>query len=279
MTHSTTHSLDAEELKACCAAAYEGAWAQVLLGESFHPGGLTLTHRLGTLMGLGPASVVLDVACGRGASALALARAFGCQVIGVDLSASNIEAARAAAAAVSLDHLVTFRVGDGEALQIETAAVDAVTCECAFCTFPDKLTAAREFARVLRPGGVLGLTDLTRDGTLPEAFDSLLAWAACVADARPLRDYVRYLAGAGLRVERQEVHNDALHDLVRQVGMKLMAAEVATKLGRISLPLDQLTQAKLLLGVASQAVQDGRLGYALVVARRNVDTGERRSGA
>ena len=35
-------------------------------------------------------------------------------------------------------------------------------CECAFCTFPDKRAAASEFARVLKPGGKVGLSDLTR---------------------------------------------------------------------------------------------------------------------
>jgi arsenite methyltransferase len=60
----------ADEVKACCAALYESDWARLLLGDSLHPGGLALTERLGSLLGLGPGDRVLDVACGPGTSAL-----------------------------------------------------------------------------------------------------------------------------------------------------------------------------------------------------------------
>jgi ubiquinone/menaquinone biosynthesis C-methylase UbiE len=64
-----------------------------------------------------------------------------------------------------------------------------VICECAFCTFRDKSAAASEFARVLKPGGKVGLSDLTRSGILPAELDGLLAWVACIADARPISEY------------------------------------------------------------------------------------------
>ena len=45
---------DAAELKTCCAALYESDFARLLLGDSFHPGGLPLTARLGELLSLAP---------------------------------------------------------------------------------------------------------------------------------------------------------------------------------------------------------------------------------
>ncbi len=72
----------ADEVKACCAAVYASDWARQLLGESFHPGGLALTRRLGMLLDLGPGKRLLDVAAGKGASAIFLAQQFGCEVIG-----------------------------------------------------------------------------------------------------------------------------------------------------------------------------------------------------
>ncbi|MDX1522427.1 MAG: methyltransferase domain-containing protein, partial [Anaerolineae bacterium] len=156
-----------EALKTCCAALYESDWATLILGDSLHPGGLALTERLGQLLDLQPGRRVLDVAAGRGTSAFFLAETFGCEVVGVDYGAEVVKAAQAEAETRGLDHLVSFVQGDAENLRFAEASFDAVICECAFCTFPDKSTAAAEFARVLRPGGRVGLSDLIRTDSLP----------------------------------------------------------------------------------------------------------------
>jgi len=70
----------AEEVKSCCAALYESDWARLLLGDSFHPGGMALTKHLGATLGLRPGLRVLDVASGKGTSALALARVLSSKV-------------------------------------------------------------------------------------------------------------------------------------------------------------------------------------------------------
>src|SRR5262245_56933568 len=84
----------AAAVKACCADMYAGDWAQLLLGDSLHPGGAALTERLGDLLGLGPGARVLDVASGRGGSAIHLARHFGSSVLGVDYGVRNVRRAR-----------------------------------------------------------------------------------------------------------------------------------------------------------------------------------------
>ncbi len=68
---------DADEIKHCCARLYESEIVSRLLGESFHPGGATLTERLGQLLALTPESRVLDAASGKGASAVVIAERFG----------------------------------------------------------------------------------------------------------------------------------------------------------------------------------------------------------
>jgi cyclopropane fatty-acyl-phospholipid synthase-like methyltransferase len=73
----TATATSAADLKACCATLYESDWAKLLLGDSFHPGGLQLTERLGTMLQLQPGMVVLDVASWPGSSALFLAERFG----------------------------------------------------------------------------------------------------------------------------------------------------------------------------------------------------------
>jgi ubiquinone/menaquinone biosynthesis C-methylase UbiE len=256
------------DIKACCAAFYESDWARLLLGDSFHPGGLALTGRLGQLLDLQPSRRVLDVAAGKGTSAIFLAQRFGCQVVGVDYGLDSVKAATDQAAKAGVSQSVYFEQGDAERLRFPAGSFDAVICECAFCTFPDKATAATELARVLYPGGRIGLSDLTRSGPLPPSLEGLLAWIACLADARPVEEYTAYFEQAGLAVEQVEAHNAALGELVRTVQGKLLSAEVLVKLKQLDLPGADFDQAKTLARAASEAVRRGQLGYALMVVTK-----------
>src|SRR5690349_15910765 len=84
---------NAVEVKSCCAAVYQSEAARLLLGDSFHPGGIRLTERLGALLRLGPEQRVLDIASGPGRSAIALAQRFGCQVWGIEYSSDAVKSA------------------------------------------------------------------------------------------------------------------------------------------------------------------------------------------
>jgi ubiquinone/menaquinone biosynthesis C-methylase UbiE len=241
----------------------------MLLGDSFHPGGVRLTQRIGELLGLSPAAHVLDVAAGPGTSALHLAKIFGCRVTGIDLSEQNIFAARAGADAQGLSERVHFRLADAERLPFPDATFDAIVCECAFCTFPGKDSAAAEFARVLKVGGGVGIGDLTRtEAPLPE-MEGLLAWIACIGDALPVQEYASILKHAGLSVEKTEMHEDALSEMVRNVQSRLLGVEIASGLGKLHIPGLDLEAAKQFASAAAEAICGGKLGYAILVARRH----------
>src|SRR5688572_17594964 len=206
-----------------------------LLGESFHPGGTVLTERLGVMLGLSPGTLVLDAASGNGTSAVFLAQRFGCSVVGVDLGAENVARATAEAVRLGLTGRLRFEVGDAEQLPLNESAVDAVICECAFCTFPDKPRAAREFARVLKPGGRVGLSDITRSPGPPGELSDLMSWVACLADARPAATYSGWLTDAGFIETVVENHDEVLTDMIRGIGTRLFATEVLAGLGKLDL--------------------------------------------
>lgn len=260
---------ESEQLKSCCAAVYQSEFAKMLLGDSFHPGGLRLTERLGELLELGPGRRVLDVASGKGESAIFLAQRFGCNVMGVDFGLGSIEVATERARFAGVEALATFQQGDAERLELPGASFDAVICECAFCTFPNKRAAAAEFFRVLKPGGRVGLSDLTRSAVLPPELDSLLAWVACIADARPVEEYVEYLATAGMGCVRVEPHDEALSEMVRSIQGKLLGAELMMKLNSASLGGVDVTQAKSMARAAADAVRARTLGYSLITGQRH----------
>jgi arsenite methyltransferase len=257
-----------ETVKQCCARLYESDFAKMLLGDSFHPGGVKLTQRLGTLLGLTARSRVLDIACGQGTSALFLSEHFGCEVLGIDYSGQNVEQATAAAGAKGLGDRVHFQLGDAERLPVAESSFDAVICECAFCTFPDKAAAAHEFWRVLRSGGRLGISDLTRVSVLPKELDGLLAWIACIADAQPVNSYIEYPRAADFQVESIELHDEALLEMVNQVRTKLLGAEIMVGLKKLDLPGVDFTAAKQMAHAALAAIRNGQCGYVIVTGSR-----------
>lgn len=257
---------DPTSVKQCCANLYETEAARLLLGDSFHPGGLTLTERLGALLELNPSSHLLDIAAGNGTSALYLAERYGCRVIGIDLSAENVARANTAAQSRGLADRVQFQNADAESLPFPNASFDALLCECAFCTFPSKATAASEFTRVLQHGGKLGLSDLTRAPQLPEELQTLMAWIACIADAQPVDQYRSILQAAGFTLDLTEPHDSALTEMVRQIRTRLLAFEIARGLGKISVPGFDLTAAKQMATAAQDAIAQGRLGYVIMTA-------------
>lgn len=105
---------------------------------------------------------VLDVACGTGNAAIQAAQA-GADVTGLDLSPELFPAARrrAAEAGVRLE-LVE---GDAEHLPFDHHDFDVVTSVFGAMFAPSHARTAGEMARVLRPGGRIGIASWTPAGT------------------------------------------------------------------------------------------------------------------
>ncbi len=261
-----TDPSDPEAIKACCATAYGFDLVALVLGDSYHPGGPALTRRLADTLGLQPGEQVLDVASGIGTTALMLAADPGVEVVGVDLGEHQIARARARAIDAGLSARARFEIGDAERLPVDDATFDAIVCECAFCTFPDKDTAAAELARALRSGGRLGITDVWLDPSrLDPDLRGLAGRVACLADARPIDELVALLERAGLVVTHVERHDQALLDTIDRISTRLRGARLA------DLPI--LRSFNLRRGIelarqAADAVERGEAGYVLLTATK-----------
>lgn len=258
------------DIKACCVSGYQSDLVALILGESYHPGGAALTRRLAAFVGVGAGDEVVDVASGPGSTALLLAREYGAAVTGVDLGAAAVDAATARAEAEGCAGATSgrarFVVGDAEALPLPEGSADVVVSECALCTFPDKASAAAEMARVLRPGGRLGLSDVVveADRLDPDLAD-LAGWVACLGDARSADGYAAILEDAGFDAVEVERHDEALADMVDRIDARLSALAMA---GSGALGGVDLAAVKRRLGVARRAVAEGSAGYALIRAVR-----------
>ena len=144
-----------------------------------------------------PAGTVLDAACGTARHGVHLAQA-GHRIVGVDRSPAMLAKARAKLPQGD------FREGDLTALPVETASVDAVVCALALVHLPELGGVMAEFARVLRSGGRVIVSDV-------HPFLIMLGWQAQFRtegggsgfmrlNGHLLSDYGQATAAAGFRI-------------------------------------------------------------------------------
>jgi SAM-dependent methyltransferase len=118
-----------------------------------------------------PGERILDVATGTGWGARRVAER-GARVTAVDFGSEVIEAARE----LSNGHMIEFEVADAEELPYPDGFFDGVlsTFGVMFCARPER--AARELARVCRPGGRLALTTWPPAGRVHEVFELITSY-------------------------------------------------------------------------------------------------------
>ena len=117
------------------------------------------------LLGIAPGERALDAGCGSGPLARALARRVGPagRVVGLDPSPAFLAVARELAAGEGLAARVAFLGGDARALPFPDAAFDVALADTVLAHIPGGERALAELARVVRPGGRVGVYDNDSD--------------------------------------------------------------------------------------------------------------------
>jgi SAM-dependent methyltransferase len=121
---------------------------------------------------------VVDVGSGGGLDSLIAARMVGPRgrVMGVDMTPAMLETARASATAAGVTN-VAFYEGFGEALPVESDWADVVISNGVLNLMPDKDSALREMARVLKPSGRLQIGDILVQKPVPQsAKEDIALW-------------------------------------------------------------------------------------------------------
>lgn len=152
----------------------------------------------------------LDVATGVGGVAIRAARA-GAAVTGVDLAPALVE--RADELAVQAGVPATFAVGNAERLPYEDMSFDVVSSAFGLIFATDHRATAAELARVLRPGGRVGLTTIHPESPGAAMWRLFWRWSPRPAGAGdPIawgsRAYVEGLLGDAFELETETVEAD-----------------------------------------------------------------------
>ena len=106
-------------------------------------------------------SRVVDVATGTADLAIAVAQATGAHVVGVDPSVAMLEIAQSKLQGLGIANSIQLLPGVAEQLPFEDRSFDAACMALGIRNVPDRPQALRELWRVLKPGGRLGILELS----------------------------------------------------------------------------------------------------------------------
>ena len=160
---------------------------------------------------LNEGETVLDLGSGGGIDVLLSARRVGPtgRVYGLDMTDEMLALARANAEQAGVAN-VEFVKGLMEAVPLPDASVDVVISNCVINLSTDKPAVINEIARVLRPGGRLGISDVVAEDHMSQADRAERgSFVGCIAGALSFAEYREMLGAAGL----VDVEIDATHEM------------------------------------------------------------------
>ena len=221
--------------------------------------------------GPGPGERVLDLACGTGAVARAVAAAVGpsVAVTGLDVNPEMLAVARE----VATETEIQWELGDASDLPFRDASFDVVLCHQGLQFVSDRTAALREIRRVLSPGGRVALAVWSRLDRNPYCLALIPAMARHVGDeaGEMLRCAFALGDGAELRALLTEMGFEGV--VVRPVGKTLRLPPLdelipghlaGTSLASAAAAMDPQTRAAVIGDVTSELRPDpGGQGLAL----------------
>ncbi|MGX1771224.1 arsenite methyltransferase [Nocardia brasiliensis] len=162
---------------------------------------------------------VLDLGSGGGIDVLLSARRVGPtgKAYGLDMTEEMLALALANAAQAGASN-VEFLKGHIEAIPLPANSIDVVISNCVINLSVDKPAVFAEMARVLAPGGRIGIADVVADDELtPEQRAERGDYVGCIAGALSFTEYRNHLGAAGFtEIELTATHEvaDGMHSAI-----------------------------------------------------------------
>lgn len=193
-----------------------------------------------TLMEPQPDHRILDVGCGSGQFAIAVAGLVK-EVVGVDLTPAMIDQARAHATTAEINN-ICWKIADSLSLPVEDASFDIIVSRSMFHHAADPAATLAEMHRACKPGGRIYVSDLSPDSARSPAFDAI-------------------------ELIRDPSHKRALTlEELRTLGQNQGLTEIVERTGKTSLPLETV--------LATSFPPPGMLDHVRSLLRRDAASGQ-----
>jgi MPBQ/MSBQ methyltransferase len=178
--------------------------------EEFHIGGRDATTKLAELVDVSQDMLVLDVGCGIGGPARALASTFGCKVTGVDLTEGFCAAAEMLTKRTQLADKVIIQQADACNLPFDDASFDLVWMQHVSMNIPDKARLYGESRRVLSGSGRLAVYEILAGSMSDLHFPVPWARAASISHLATPDELKKTLEQVGFReINWEDVTEDS----------------------------------------------------------------------
>jgi ubiquinone/menaquinone biosynthesis C-methylase UbiE len=264
------HPISAEQIFSAVAArhiAHEDITQAVLSAhDQDHYGGTEAVDRLMAQAAITAQDYVLDVCAGMGGPARYIAWKTGCQVTGLDLTASRVAGAQTLTAAAHLTEQVRFVHGNALEMPFDPAQFTCIISQEAFAHIPNKRQLIGQCERALAPGGRMVFSDIMSHQALGRPDAQKLFDGMRFSEIATLGDYQQWFADAGMQwVQSIDLSEEWTRILVDRHAMyRSLESQTVARLGRDH--FDRYDQAyDHFVGLYRSGVLSG----ALVLARKS----------
>ena len=264
------HPISAEQIFSAVAArhiAHEDITQAVLSAhDQDHYGGTEAVDRLMAQAAITAQDHVLDVCAGMGGPARYIAWKTGCQVTGLDLTASRVAGAQTLTAAAHLTEQVRFVHGNALEMPFDPAQFTCIISQEAFAHIPNKRQLIGQCERALAPGGRMVFSDIMSHQALGRPDAQKLFDGMRFSEIATLGDYQQWFADAGMQwVQSIDLSEEWTRILVDRHDMyRSLESQTVARLGRDH--FDRYDQAyDHFVGLYRSGVLSG----ALVLARKS----------
>lgn len=216
---------------------------------------------------------VLDAGCGVGGSAVNLARAQGCSVLGITLSDRQVDSAKKNAIRYGVDHLADFERRNFCNTGLAPDSFDVVWAVESVCHANDKREFVEEAHRLLRVGGRLVMADFF-SAKIPANADEarvlngwLDGWA--VPGLSAIDEFSDYLSSAGFKIVTVEDSTENIRPSAKHLYQRFMIGFPIHKLYELfSSPTEVQTKNVWTAKLQYDALKKGLWAYYVLMAEK-----------